>query len=58
MVTNLETDWSQDKHMNRKNYISTLRVIAMFAVIAIHVCTTAWTDFSGFSKSGGHSIGQ
>ena len=39
--------------MARKNYISLLRVIAMFAVIATHVCTTAWTDFPGFTKSGG-----
>ena len=39
--------------MMRKTYIQFLRVISMFAVIATHVCTTAWTDFPGFTISGG-----
>ena len=39
--------------MARKNYISTLRVIAMFAVIAIHICSTAWSDFPDFDFTGG-----
>ena len=42
--------------MARKNYISVLRVISMFAVIAIHICSTAWTDFPDFDFVGGHCI--
>ncbi len=34
----------------RKYYMEYLRVIAMFAVVAIHICITALSDFDNYSQ--------
>lgn len=35
--------------MNRKNYLDNVRVVAMFMVVAIHVCIAALDDFDTYS---------
>lgn len=36
--------------MKRKKYIELLRIFSMLSVVLIHVCTTALTDFEGYSS--------